>query len=140
MPSKWKVPVTSSWATKLPKAFVRIGISRGPQRGQSGYRMYRPARPRPVVSNCGGKGVSSALHGAAGQDPAQVLTDLAELAARATPLCCASSDRHLIRTGAHRGLVAGWLKDTLGLDVFEFGHEGEGAGWCHPKLGPFRHA
>jgi hypothetical protein len=34
----------------------------------------------------------------------------------------------------HRGHVSAWLKDTLDLAVFEFGHERDGCGWGHPKL------
>jgi hypothetical protein len=34
----------------------------------------------------------------------------------------------------HRGQVAGWLHDQLGIEVFEFGHEDAGHGWQHPKL------
>jgi hypothetical protein len=30
--------------------------------------------------------------------------------------------------------VAAWLKDELGLDVFELGFEQEGCGHRHPKL------
>ena len=34
----------------------------------------------------------------------------------------------------HRGQVSAWFKDTLGIDVFEYGHEAEGCGHSHPKL------
>jgi hypothetical protein len=34
----------------------------------------------------------------------------------------------------HRGLVAGWLYDELGIEVREIGHEQLGGGWSHPKL------
>jgi len=34
----------------------------------------------------------------------------------------------------HRALVSMWLKDTLDLEVFEYGLEREGCGHEHPKL------
>ena len=42
-----ELPVTASWSTKLPDRFARIGISRGPPRGQRGYRMYAALAPGP---------------------------------------------------------------------------------------------
>ena len=34
------------------------------------------------------------------------------------------------------GLVAGWLHDELGIEVYEFGQHGIGCGRQHPKLRP----
>lgn len=138
MTAKWKVPVTSCWSAKLPDGLARIGISRGPPRGQRGYRMYRPLMPgawfRAVPPREFHKLYVMQL---AGLDPERAVGEISKLAAGKTPaLLCFEAPPPDPRW-CHRGLVAGWLKDTLDLDVLEYGHEGEGAGWTHPKLPPF---
>lgn len=65
-------------------------------------------------------------------DPLEVLCDLAALAGDKVPaLLCFE------RPGSqwcHRGLVSAWFGDTLGIRVFEYGHENAGWGWAHPML------
>jgi hypothetical protein len=76
------------------------------------------------------------MAGLAKLDPAAVLEELGALAGGRTPalLCFEPSgpDTHW----CHRGYVSAWLGDTLGLEVLEFGEEGQGCGWAHPKLPP----
>jgi hypothetical protein len=67
-------------------------------------------------------------------DPKKVVKDLLNLADGRIPalLCFEGSEPR--RSWCHRSLVSAWLKDTLNLDVFEFGQEIYGCGWEHPKL------
>ena len=135
MTPKWKVPVTASWSAKLPDELARIGISRGPPRGQRGYRMYSPLKPGPWFRTVPPKQFYQLYMAQLAElDPERVLTDLNALAPGKTPalLCFEPPPPDLC--WCHRGLVAGWLKDTLDLDVLEYGHGSDGAGWCHPKL------
>ena len=132
---KWKVPVTASWSAKLPDELARIGISRGPPRGQRGYRMYRPLMPGPwfrsVTPEEFYKRYMAQL---AKLEPERVMAELSKLAEGRTPALLCFEPPPPDPRWCHRGLVAGWLKDTLDLDVFEHGHEGGAAGWSHPKL------
>lgn len=86
MMRKWKVPVTASWSAKLPDELARIGISRGPPRGQRGYRMYRPLMPgawfRTVPPEEFHKLYMAQL---AELDPERLLIELNTLAAGKTP-------------------------------------------------------
>ena len=67
-------------------------------------------------------------------DPRKVAADLVELAEGRIPaLLCFEGPPPDLRW-CHRGLVSAWFADTIGLLVPEFGHEGEGIGWSHPKL------
>lgn len=69
-------------------------------------------------------------------NPQKVVDDIITLAGEKTPvLLCFESPAHSGKW-CHRGLTAAWLQQTLGLCVFEYGHEAEGCGWRHPKLPP----
>ena len=138
MTAKCKVPVTASWSTQLPGDFVRIGISRGPPRGQRGYRMYSPLKPGPWFRTVPPKHFYKLYMAQLAElDPERVLTDLNALAPGQTPALLCFERSPPDSRWCHRGLVSGWLKDTLDLDVLEYGHEAKGAGWRHPKLPPF---
>jgi hypothetical protein len=131
------LPVTSSWSTRLPAAFARIGISRGPPRSQSGYRMYRPLAPGSYFKSVPVPEYRERyMADLAKLDPARVLAELDALAdGRKPALLCfepPDPDSHW----CHRGYVSAWLADTLGLEVFEVGQEAHGCGWAHPKLPP----
>ena len=127
--------VTSSWHSRLPDDYARIGISRGTPRGQRGYRMYPALRPGPWFSSVDEaeyrlryQAILAAL------DPRKVAADLVELAEGRIPaLLCFEGPPPDLRW-CHRGLVSAWFADTIGLLVPEFGHEGGGTGWSHPKL------
>ncbi|MFM1814065.1 MAG: hypothetical protein RLZ98_760, partial [Pseudomonadota bacterium] len=124
--------VTSSWFTALPDGYMRIGISRGQPRRQSGYRMYRKLAPGPwfnsVTEDEYRRRYMAQLHAL---DARQVVADLEALAAGRIPalLCYERPDDGYF---CHRGFVSAWLKDALGLDVPEYGLNG--CGWDHPKL------
>lgn len=133
--SKWKVPVTAPWSAKLPDELTRIGISRGPPRGQRGYRMYRPLMPGAWFRSVSPKQFHKLyMAQLAEMDPEHVMAELSKLAEGRTPALLCFEPPPPDDRWCHRGLVAGWLKDTVDLDVFEYGHEDEGAGWRHPKL------
>ena len=129
--------VTSSWFTKLPDTYARIGISRGTPRGQSGYRMYRALAPGSWYRSVD-EGEYRSRYDTLLQllDPRKVIADLEELAeGRSIALLCFERpppDSHW----CHRGLVSAWFADELGLAVPEFDHEAAGTGWLHPKLPP----
>lgn len=129
--------VTSSWATPLPAAYARIGISRGPARGQRGYRMYRALAPGPWFSTVG---ESEYCHRYMAMlkalDPHAVLAELKELSGGLVPALLCFEPPPPDMNWCHRGLVSAWFADTIGLVVNELGHEGAGAGWTHPKLPP----
>lgn len=127
--------VTASWSTPLPKGYTRIGISRGPPRGQRGYRMYQKLAPGDWFNSVTRpQYVRLYMRQLNKLDAAEVVRKLEELAAGGVPaLLCFEKpppDPHW----CHRGLVAAWLQDTLGIDVVEHGHEHDGGGWGHPKL------
>jgi hypothetical protein len=128
------VPVTASWRTELPEGYRRIGISRGPPRGQRGYRMYRPLAPgswfRSVDAATFGKLYLAQL---AKLDPTEVLADLNAMAEGLIPALLCFEPPPPNPNWCHRALVSAWLGDALGIKVVEFGHETAGAGWQHPK-------
>ena len=68
-------------------------------------------------------------------DPREVLQKivlLADGAEEAALLCYEVTQRS--NAWCHRGQVAGWLHDKLKIEVREYGLEGCGCGWSHPKL------
>ena len=129
------VPVTASWATKLPETYQRIGISRGPPRGQKGYRMYSTLAPGPWFRSLDAEEFCKRYLAQLGNlDPVKVLDDLAAMAKGRTPalLCFESSTE---TAWCHRGLVSAWFADTIGLHIIEYEHADAGWGWSHPMLG-----
>jgi Protein of unknown function, DUF488 len=137
----YPVPVTASWSARLPEGYARIGISRGPPRGQpAGYRMYRPLAPGPWFNSVPPEEFCR-LYLAQLQrlEPEQVLKDLAELAGGKIPTLLCFEPPPPNTAWCHRGLVAGRLHDQLGIEIREVGHEHLGGGWMHPKLPPEWH-
>ena len=128
--------LTSSWFTQLPDGFARIGISRrSPRGGQRGYRMYRALQPGPWFSSVDEdeyrlryNAILKAL------DPRKVVAELQELAQGRIPVLLCFEFPPPDPNWCHRGLVSAWFIDTIGLAVPEWGHEGQGFGWSHPKL------
>jgi hypothetical protein len=127
---------TSSWFTTLPPTIQKIGISRGTPRGYpAGYRRMPELAPGPWFNS-----VTPAeyhrlyMAQLAALDAQAVLQKLHQLAGnRDVALLCFEAPTKP-EAWCHRGQVAGWLHDQLGLEVFEFGLEDAGAGWRHPKL------
>ena len=136
----YPVPVTASWSDRLPDGYARIGISRGPPRGQRGYRMYHALAPGPWFRSASEEEFC-ALYLAQLDclDPNHVVHELAAIAEGMTPALLCFERPPPDPAWCHRGLVAGWLYDQLGIEVREVGHEHLGAGWSHPKLPPGRH-
>jgi hypothetical protein len=129
---------TSSWFTKLPSGHVRIGISRGVPSRQTDFQRYPALTPGSWFKSCASPqefaqryfDILSKLQ------PETVVDELMELAEGGIPtlLCWEAAPPN--QDWCHRGLVSAWLSDTLGLEVREFGWEGMGHGWRHPKLHP----
>jgi hypothetical protein len=128
---------TSSWQSSIDEArFCRIGISRGTPRGQKGFRRYPRLNPGPWFRSIDDERAWAKRYCDEVLEPldaARTVEQLFTLAAGRIPvlLCWEPPEpgEH-----CHRGLVAAWLKDELGLDVFELGFEQEGCGHRHPKL------
>jgi len=128
-------PVTSSWATKLSAGYARIGISRGTPRRQSGFRMYRLLAPGPWFNSVDADEYRARyMAQLAKLDPMRVLSELSLLADGLIPALLCFEAPPPDPAWCHRGLVSAWLFDTRGIEAFEFGHDGEGCGWRHPKL------
>jgi hypothetical protein len=129
--------LTSSWSTKLPSTVARIGISRGPPRRQSGYRLYTALAPGSYF-----KKVPVAefrqlyMAGLENLDPTKVVEDLQKIAGGRPPVLLCFEPPEPDAHWCHRGFVSAWLHDTLGIEVYEFGQESEGFGWAHPKIPP----
>ena len=129
------VPVTASWYTKLPDGYCRIGISRGTPRGQRGFKVYRKLAPGPWFNSVDPLEYRRRYFAQLEQlDPTATLKELSALASGLKPalLCFERGPPDL--SWCHRALVSAWFYDTIGISVFEFGHESDGAGWTHPKL------
>jgi hypothetical protein len=129
---------TSSWATKLPFGMQKIGISRGTPRGYpAGYRRMPELAPGPWFNS-----VSPAeyhrlfMAQLAALDAKTIVSKIEALGGgKDVALLCYEAPSRAA-DWCHRGQVSGWLKDQLGIEVFEFGLEAAGCGWRHPKLLP----
>jgi hypothetical protein len=133
--NRYPVPVTASWSTRLPDGYARIGVSRGPPRGQRGYRMYTALAPgswfRSVTDTEFRDLYLTQLHKL---DASRVVADLTELAAGHVPALLCFERPPPDPAWCHRGLISAWLFDALRIEVVEFGHANSGGGWAHPKL------
>ena len=69
-------------------------------------------------------------------DPDEVVQELVDIGDGKIPTLLCYEPPEPGEEWCHRSLVSTWLKDTLGLKVFEYGQEREGCGWQHPKLHP----
>ena len=131
------VPITSCWSMRLPATYARIGISRGPPRGQRGYRLYQPLMPGPWFRSVSGEEFRRLyMAQLATLEPRQMLQELAALAGDRVPALLCFEKPPPNDAWCHRGLVSAWFADTLKLSVFEYGHEEQGCGWAHPMLPP----
>jgi Protein of unknown function, DUF488 len=135
--AKLAVPVTASWYTRLPDGYCRIGISRGTPRGQRGFKMYRKLAPGPWFNSVDPVEYRQRYLAVLQQlDPEATLAELVALADGKIPALLCFEREPPDQSWCHRALVSAWFHDTLGLSVFEIGHEAAGAGWFHPKLSP----
>lgn len=129
---------TTSWYTRLPTDFVRVGISRGvPRRHPASYRRYRPLYPGPWLDAPTDKFIRLYETEVLGVlDADCVLQDLVRIGngAPVALLCferCGTSDGW-----CHRALVSRWFEREVGLSIFEYGFEELGCGARHPMLAP----
>lgn len=130
-----KAPATCCWSTALPASYARIGISRGPLRGQRGYRSYRPLAPGPWFRSVLAAEFRDLYMAQLDTlDPHRVVRDLTELADGRIPALLCFERPPPDPAWCHRGLVSAWFADTLGVRVVEYGHEDAGWGWAYPKL------
>jgi hypothetical protein len=140
------VIMTSSWYSRLSSAHARIGISRGTPRGQKGYKRLvgrngdSPLNPGSWFNRVDTKRYHELyMEQLSKLNPQEVVEDILALADGLVPtLLCYESATQDFKDGVeqwcHRGLVSGWLKDTLDIDVHEVGRESCGCGWSHPKV------
>jgi hypothetical protein len=131
------VLMTSSWFTVLdPALYARIGISRGTPRGQRGYRRYPKLNPGSWFSSVSPEEYKERYYREILNplDPQTVVNELVALADGKIPALLCWEKSNTGKDWCHRGFVSAWLKDTLGIDVFEVGLEHEGCGHAHPKL------
>ena len=120
---------------QLPESYARIGISRGPPRGQRGYRLYGPLMPGPWFNSVTATEFRRLyMTQLDALDPQTVLHDLAALARGRIPALLCFEKPPPNQAWCHRGLVSAWFSDRLHLRVAEYGHEDAGWGWAHPKL------
>ena len=130
--------LTSCWSASLPINCAPIGISRGVRRRKSGYRRYVPLQPGPWFNSTSleefTKLYNTEILGVL--DPAVVVKQLLEIAGDRTPTLLCWEPPEPGPEWCHRSLVSIWLYETMGLEVPEYGREGNGFAWSHPKLHP----
>ena len=109
---------TSSWFTELPPEIVRVGISRGVPRRQSGYRRLVELQPNDLAwavrddPDAFAARYREQLHRL---DAAAIVAKLARLGEDndVCLLCWEAPDPSA--PWCHRALTAGWLNEQLGL-------------------------
>lgn len=129
--------LTSSWFTPLPAGCLKIGISRGTPRGMpAGYRRYPKLAPdRWFNSVSPAEYQQRYFDEILGKlDPAEVVHDLVAMSNGKVPVLVCYEKPPPDMGWCHRALCSAWLHDTVGIEVFELGHETCGCGWKHPKL------
>ena len=131
--------VTASWRDPLdPVAFLRVSISRMSPRNLSGYRGYPRLAPGDWWRSIGDPAEWAARYETdvlVKLDPAQVVADLMAMApdGRTIALCC--WETYDPYSGwCHRGQVASWLHQRLGLAVAEARDPSRRCGRHHPML------
>jgi Active DUF488-N3 subclade len=127
---------TSSWFAPLPPTVVKVGISRGvPRRYPAGYRRLTELQPGPWFASVSPdeyrRRYLDQLHDLDADGVVAKLTEFGR--GRDVALLCYERPQDAA-AWCHRGLVAAWLWDEIGLDVREYGMEAEDGGWRHPKL------
>lgn len=132
--------MTSCWFSKLPADHLKFGISRGTPRGMAaGYRKYMKLAPGPWFSSVTPQEYQRLYQAEVLDklDPERVVKELLDFADGQVPTLVCYELPHK-PDWCHRGLVSLWFKQTIDLDVFEFGMEDCGCGGKHPKLHPFQ--
>ena len=102
----------------------RIGISRGtPRHCPAGYRLYRPLAPRRDMLQLPYEAFREIYlrEILAPLDPETVVTELQRLAGEHEPvLLCFEKPPLTVHNWCHRRIVAGWFRESLGLQVPEY--------------------
>lgn len=126
---------TSSWFTPLPADMVRIGVSRGPPRGQRGYRLMRELAPGKWFQSASERTYIELYRAQLAElDPISVyrrMLVISSAAPRIALLCFEPVDE--ADQWCHRSLLATWLSAGLGIAVREWGYEDRA---MHPLLPP----
>lgn len=127
--------VTSSWFTELPPEIVRIGISRGPTRGQRGYRRFPALAPGPWYKTASEQEYILLYKAQlAALDPFVIADQIHVLAAGASCAALLCFEKAETRGAwCHRALIGAWLSTALGSVVCEWGYEHQAV---HPLLPP----
>jgi hypothetical protein len=127
--------VTSSWFTELPPDIVRIGISRGPPRGQRGYRRLPDLAPGPWHKTASEQEYISLYRTQLeALDPYVMIDRVRTVTAGASCAALLCFEQAEVRgVWCHRSLAADWLSKALGSVVDEWGYEHQTA---HPLLPP----
>jgi hypothetical protein len=128
--------LTSSWYAPRSADHQIIGISRGvPRRMAAGYRLYRALAPGEWFRTASTEEYLRLYHAEilAPLDPGEVWADLHRLAGGKVPVLVCYEQ---IDAGewCHRGIIAKWFAETLGVDVGEYGHLDLGTGRNHSML------
>lgn len=122
---------TAAWSTKLPHDVVRIGVSRGPPRRQSGFRRLKELEPGAWFRTTSDAEFIALYRAQLTMlEPERVLQRVQALAAGAPCAALLCFERPFTGdTWCHRSLVAQWLYETLDIEVCEWG-------WEHLKVQP----
>jgi hypothetical protein len=130
--------ITSSWFTTLPNSYARIGISRSVPRNQSGYRVYSKLAPGSWFNSVSSEEYVERYFTEILQPlrPEAVLKEIEALCPGKIPALLCFEPSTPGPQWCHRALVSAWFSTHLGIEVPEFGLEGAGSGWHHPKWAP----
>jgi Protein of unknown function, DUF488 len=126
---------TSSWFHPLPSNIQKVGISRGvPRRQPAGFRMMSELAPGPWFNSVGPAEYRRLYLDQLAALDAQAVVDKLHTLGEGRDVALLCFERPDDAQWCHRGYVAGWFYDQLGLKVFEHGYERHGCGWRHPKI------
>jgi len=129
-------PKTSSWFAKLPPGHCPIGISRGSPRGRrTGYHFYRKLAPGTWFKSVDTQQYKELYFEQLNKlDAEEVIADLSKISENNIPVMLCFEPPEPSSNWCHRGFVAAWMHDKLGIEIFEVGQEHLGFGWSHPKV------
>ena len=129
--------ITASWFTPLPPDIARVCISRGPPRGQRGYRKLPFLAPGRWFRSVGEvEYIRRYSEQLSHLSPSYVYRRLIGCAWGASTVAMHCFERPGTSDGwCHRALTARWLSTSLGIEVPEFGYE-HLAQAEHPMLPP----
>ncbi len=127
---------TSSWFTPLPPDIIKIGISRGVPRGYpAGYRRIKSLEPGSWFNSVTPEKYHRLFMEQLGKlDAATIMREIEQMAVSTDKAALLCYEPPGDSSWCHRGQVAAWLRDECDIDVYEFGEEGCGCGWRHPKI------